>query len=337
VLLDQVLAELGVDAAAILLYHTQTQELGYAAGRGFRTDLLERSHKPLGTGFAGRAALERTTIQVLDLAGADPSPLRDGLLSVEGISTCIATPLIAKGEVEGVLEVFHRSAFTPDGEWMEFLESLAGQAAIAIDSARLFEGLQQSNQQLVLAYNATIEGWSRALDLRDKETEGHTQRVTEMTLRLARQIGAFDEEELVHIRRGALLHDIGKMGVPDRILHKPGKLTSEEWEVMRKHPVFAYQLLSPIGYLRKALDIPYCHHEWWDGSGYPQGIKGEQIPMAARIFSVVDVWDALRSNRPYRAGWPTEKVIDYLRVQAGTQFDPRVVEVFIPLVAGGRR
>ena len=155
---------------------------------------------------------------------------------------------------------------------MAFWKRFAGQAAIAIDNAQLFENLQHSNAELVLAYDTTIEGWSHALDLRDKETEGHTQRVTEMTLRLAKAMG-IDEAELVHIRRGALLHDIGKMGVPDNILLKPGELTEEEWGSCTQHPQLAYDLLSPIAYLRPALDIPYCHHEKWDGTGYPRGLE----------------------------------------------------------------
>jgi putative nucleotidyltransferase with HDIG domain len=233
--------------------------------------------------------------------------------------------------VKGVLEIFHRSHYDPDPEWLEFLESLATQAAIAMDNAELFQDLQRSNQELILAYDATLEGWVRALDMRDKETENHTQRVTEMTLRLARAIG-MPEKEMVHIRRGALLHDIGKMGIPDSILHKPGKLTEQEWEIMRKHPVYAYNFLAPIDYLRPALDIPYCHHEKWDGTGYPRGLKGEQIPRAARIFAVVDVWDALSSDRPYRKAWPNKKVLQYLKEQSGSHFDPAVVKAFLELI-----
>jgi putative nucleotidyltransferase with HDIG domain len=180
----------------------------------------------------------------------------------------------------------------------------------------------------MLAYDTTLEGWSRALDLRDKETEGHTQRVTEMTLQLARAMGITDEE-LIHIRRGALLHDIGKMGVPDRILLKEDKLSEEEWQLMRKHPVYAYELLSPIPFLRDALSIPYGHHEKWDGTGYPRGLKGEQIPLAARIFAIVDVWDALRSARPYREPWNEDQVREYLTQQSGKQFDPQVVAAFL--------
>ena len=236
--------------------------------------------------------------------------------------------LISKGQVKGVLEVFHRLAFTPDAEWFDFFNALAGQAAIAIENVSLFESLQRSNSELMLAYNATIEGWSHALDLRDKETEGHTQRVTEMILQLARAFG-LSEEELVQVRWGALLHDIGKLGVPDGILLKPGPLTDEEWVIMKMHPTFAYEMLSPIRYLRAALEIPYYHHEKWDGSGYPNGLKGDKIPLVARIFAVVDVWDALRSDRPYRAAWPEDKVFQFICASSGTHFDPKVVETFM--------
>ncbi|HSV72993.1 MAG TPA: HD domain-containing phosphohydrolase [Chthonomonadales bacterium] len=186
------------------------------------------------------------------------------------------------------------------------------------------------NASLASAYEATIEGWARALDLRDHETEGHCRRVTDMTVRLARAMG-FGEEDLAHVRTGALLHDIGKMGVPDSILLKPGPLTAEEWQVVRKHPVLAYELLSPIGFLRPAIAIPYLHHERWDGCGYPLGLAGKQIPLAARIFAVADVWDALRSDRPYRERWPEERVREHIRSLAGTHFDPAVVEVFLRL------
>jgi len=252
-------------------------------------------------------------------------------LAEEGFATYFATPLIAKGQIKGVLEVYHRVPFIPNDNWLEFFEVLAGQTAIAVDSANLFNELRLSNDQLFIAYDSTIEGWSHALDLRDKETEGHTQRVTEMTLKLARAAG-ISEKELVHVRRGALLHDIGKMGVPDQILLKPGKLTDEEWVIMRKHPTFAFELLSPIEYLRPAMDIPFCHHEKWDGSGYPRGLKGEQTPLSARIFAIIDVWDALLTDRPYRQGWPKEKVIEHIRSLSGTHFDPKAVELFLKMV-----
>jgi HD-GYP domain-containing protein (c-di-GMP phosphodiesterase class II) len=218
----------------------------------------------------------------------------------------------------------------PDIEWENFLEAVAGQAAIAIENAELFEGLQRSNLELSAAYNATIEGWSKALDLRDKETEGHTKRVVDLTCELARSIGV-EEKEIIHITRGALLHDIGKMGIPDNILNKTGPLSDEEWGLMRKHPEYAYEMLSPIAYLRPALDIPHYHHERWDGSGYPEGLKGEQIPLSARIFAVVDVWDALRSNRPYRKAWSDEQALAYIIEHKDTHFDPKVVDIFMSL------
>jgi putative nucleotidyltransferase with HDIG domain len=183
----------------------------------------------------------------------------------------------------------------------------------------------------MLAYEATLEGWSAALDLRDSETEGHTQRVTLMTMELAEAMG-ISEVELINIRRGSLLHDIGKMGVPDHILLKPDKLNDEEWEHMRMHAVYAYNLLSNINYLRDALDIPYCHHEKWNGTGYLRGLKGEEIPLAARIFAVADVYDALTSDRPYRTGWSRAKAMDYIQEQSGNFFDPRVVEVFLNML-----
>jgi len=189
------------------------------------------------------------------------------------------------------------------------------------------ENLEQAHQQLLSAYDATIEGWSRAMDLRDKETEGHTQRVTELTLRLAQMVG-LNEEDLRHVQRGALLHDIGKLGVPDSILLKAAALTEEEWEIMKKHPQYAHDMISAIEYLQPALDIPYCHHEKWDGTGYPRGLQGEQIPLVARIFAVVDVWDALRSDRPYRPAWDKEKTLLYIRDQSGKHFDPKIVELF---------
>lgn len=194
--------------------------------------------------------------------------------------------------------------------------------------------LQRAHQDLTEAYEATIEGWSRVLDLRDKETEGHTQRVTEMTVRLARALG-IAEDEIIHLRRGALLHDIGKMAIPDNILQKPGPLDETEWQEMRRHPEYAYQMLYPITYLRPALDIPYCHHEHWDGTGYPRGLSGEQIPVSARIFAIVDVWDALLSNRPYRKGGTEESVLEYMQKHAGLYFDPALVQAFLQLFHQG--
>jgi putative two-component system response regulator len=187
--------------------------------------------------------------------------------------------------------------------------------------------LEQAHLQLLAAYDATIEGWSRAMDLRDKETEGHTKRVTVLSEKLAKMAGMSDEE-MIYVRRGALLHDIGKLGIPDDILLKPEKLTEEEWGIMHQHPQFAHDMIFPIEYLRPSLDIPYCHHEKWDGTGYPRGLKGEEIPLAARIFAVVDVWDAVTSDRPYRPAWDKKKALKYINDESGKHFDPRIVELF---------
>ncbi len=333
VILDQIGAVLQSDAMDVLLLNPHSHQLEFAAERGFHTNFLQHTQLSLGEGYAGRAALERRIIHIPNLQLEKNSLKRAPMLSEEGVIAYYGSPLFAKGQVKGVLEIFYREPLNPDQDWLDFLESLSGQAAIAIDNATLFSELQQSTAELIVAYDRTLEGWSNALDLRDQETEGHTLRVTELTLQLARALGV-SEEQLVHIRRGALLHDIGKMGIPDSILLKPGALTEEEWVIMRKHPVYAYELLSPIAYLRPALDIPYCHHEKWDGSGYPRGLKKDQIPFTARIFAIIDVWDAVRSDRPYRPAWPEEKAIDYLRNQSGKHFDPKILDIFLGMLPG---
>ncbi len=325
----QIAADLRADAVAIRLLDRFVPTLSFAAGSGFRDEKAARRPLRLGEGLGGRAVYEQRIVQSVELSA---ETWQDLLAANEGFSGGIAAPLIAKGEVKGTLEVYYRASFQPDSDWLDFFRTLQNQVALAVDNAQMFENLLQSNLDLAAAYDATIEGWSRALDLRDKETEGHTLRVTEMTLRLARAAG-MKEDQLAHVRRGALLHDIGKMGIPDAILLKPGKLTDEEWAIMRKHPTLAYEMLSPIAYLRPALDIPYCHHEKWDGSGYPRGLKGEQISLAARLFAVVDVWDALTSARPYRQAWSQEKTIEYIQQQAGFHFDPQVIDLFLQMMS----
>ena len=329
--LDQISEQLGVDAVDVMLLDGTSSLLTFAAGRGFRHQAIEREKLRIGEGYAGRVALEQRLIRIPDLAN-DTRFKRWLGIAGENFVTYIGAPLIAKGKVRGVLELFCRSPQNIGEDWLDYLEILTGQIAIAVDNATLFKDLQRSNSELMLAYEATLEGWSAALDLRDRETEGHTQRVTKMTIELAEAMG-ISASELVHIRRGALLHDIGKMGVPDNILLKPDKLNEEEWEHMRLHAVYAYNLLSNITYLRDALDIPYCHHEKWNGTGYPRGLKGEEIPLAARIFAIADVYDALTSDRPYRKGWPHEKTLDYIRQQSGSYFDPRVVETFLSIAS----
>jgi len=328
-LIAHVAEQFHVDAADVLLLNRHTQTLEYAAGRGFRSSAIKDSHLKLGEGVAGEAALERRSIRIPDRLGQANGFVRPSRLEGEGFVAYYAVPLMAKGRVQGVLEALHRSPLDLDEEQQGFLEALAAQAAIAIDNATLFEDLQRSHSAVTLAYDATLEGWAHALELRDSVTEHHTERVTEMTMRLARSLGV-GEADLVHLRRGALLHDIGKIGIPDTILRKAGSLTPEEWEIMRRHPLLAFEMLQPIAYLRPALDIPYCHHEHWNGNGYPRGLKGEQIPLAARIFALADIWDALNAaDRPYREPLSREAACDEIRSLAGTHLDPAVVEVFL--------
>lgn len=264
---------------------------------------------------------------------AQADPRFDAQMSVAAyqLRSILCVPLKLKNDLIGVLYVdnrAHAGIFKEND--LELISAFADQAAVAIDSARLLEDLQESHRELEKAYQATLEGWVRALDLRDKETEGHTQRVTILTQRLARSMGV-EGDALVHITRGALLHDIGKMAIPDGILLKPGQLTEDERMLIQKHPVYAYEMLSPIAFLVPAIDIPYCHHEKWDGSGYPRGLRGKEIPFAARIFPVVDVWDALTSNRPYRRALPQYEVRARIKADSGKHFDPVVVDAFMEL------
>ncbi len=246
------------------------------------------------------------------------------------LSTLIV-PLVVKGEALGALQLESYTSRRFGKPEVQLLTLIGNTAAIAIQNGLLFENLQQSHENLTLAYETTLEGWARALDLRDHGTHDHTHRVVDLAVGLGRRLG-MNDAELTNLRRGAQLHDIGKMGVPDSILLKPGPLTEEEWKVMRLHPVYAYEMLYPVPEFRKILDIPYCHHEKWDGTGYPRELSREEIPLPARIFSIVDVWDALCSDRPYRNAWPEEKVISYLKSQAGRQFDPQVVTEFLEMV-----
>ncbi|MDQ3006879.1 MAG: GAF domain-containing protein [Chloroflexota bacterium] len=264
-------------------------------------------------------------------AQADPRFENQMSVATYQLRSILCAPLKLRNEMIGVIYVdnrAHTGIFRESD--LELINAFADQAAVAIDNARLFDDLQASNRELEKAYQATLEGWVRALDMRDKETEGHTQRVTKLTERLARSMGV-DGDELLHIRRGALLHDIGKMAIPDGILLKPGKLTDDERLLIQQHPLYAYEMLNPIDFLLPAIDIPYCHHEKWDGTGYPRGLRGEDIPFSARIFPVIDVWDALISDRPYRKGLPQDEVRHHIQADSGKHFDPRVVNAFFEL------
>jgi len=327
VLVGQVATLMAVDAVSVLLLNDHTQTLEYSTSIGFRTPFLQHTLLQVGKGHAGRAVLERHPVHISDLSRQPGEFSRAPLLATEEFVSYLAVPLVTKGCVEGVMELFTRTPFTPTTQWLELLDELAGQAAVAIRHNQTLNGLQQTNTHLMLAYDSIIEGWSRALDRRDGAAEGHTLRVCETMVNLARQL-RMSREELVQVKRGALLHDIGKMAIPDSILQKPGPLSDQEWSEMRRHPEYALELLSPIDCLRSSLDIPYCHHEKWDGSGYPRGLRGDQIPLAARVFAVVDVWDALRSDRPFRRGWNEADARAYIEAGSGTHFDPTVVQAF---------
>ncbi len=329
VVVDQVISRLSVDAGFIYLWDSHALVLKHVSGRGIKNNGNQISHIKPRQGLIEDAVLKGELINIPNLAEAK-AEIRPELHAEDAIAYFVV-PLMAKGIVVGILEVFHRSVLEPDSEWLDFLETLAGQASIAIENATLFNDLQQSNQQLTLAYDATIAALSGALELRDIETQGHCHRVTEMTVNLARQMG-INNSDLIHIRSGALLHDIGKIGISDDILLKPGQLTPQERSAMEKHPIYAYDMLSSISFLKPALEIPLYHHEKWDGNGYPHALVGHQIPIAARIFAIVDVWDALLSDRPYRKAWSEEEALAYIQDQSGIHFDPQVVKAFLELV-----
>ena len=329
VFLEQVIRQLDVDAAAIALYNPITATLEYTLTQGIPRRAFPRRMVRLGTTLSGKVAL-RKEILMEERFAPEQNGMQGNILN-RPPRFYAGIPLVAKGELQGVLDIYHYHPLQPDAEWIAFARSLATQAAIALENARLFNSLQRSNFELELAYDQTLEGWARALELRGVEPEGHTARVVELCLALAQRV-IFDSARLLSIRRGAILHDIGKIAVSDSILLKPGPLDDTEWQIVRQHPVFARQLLSPIGFLRDAISIPYAHHERWDGTGYPQGLSGERIPLGARIFALVDVWDSLTSERPYRPAWPVEKALVYVREQAGKQFDPNLTMLFLDLL-----
>lgn len=331
VLLDQLRQVLHVDAASVLQFESDLIQYQYLTGLGFKT--LENTlrtafrHSPLPS----EAIATKKTTQINLGSGQTFSPALTEIMNTEKFVKYIATPMVIKGQIKGVLEIYHKSELEPTREWISFLEALAQQAAIALDNSQNFLELQKSQSVLLQAYDDTLMGWANFLDLRDKETEGHTVRVLERTMRAAQRLGV-REEDMEHLRRGVLLHDIGKVGVPDHILNKPGPLTDEEWVIMKKHPEYAYQMLAPIGFLKQALDVPYCHHEKWDGTGYPRNLKGKEIPFTARIFTVFDVFDALTSERIYNKARSKDDAIAYLRDNAGIIFDPDIVDICIDVI-----
>lgn len=325
-LLDETLDVLDAGAGAIGFYDAVHGELRETIARGWCTQIVEPLLRPR-EGIAGHVFTTGKAYISREFA-RDPLTRKSTRLDIPGGWGGACVPIRAALEIVGVLFISIQLPRELTLNEIHLLTTLAEIAGSAIHRMRLHEALEE-------AYETTLEGWSHALDLRDRETEGHTQRVAELTLRLARAMG-MSESELVHVRRGVLLHDIGKMGISDNILLKPAALSIEEWKVMHMHPTYAYQLLEQIEFLLPALDIPYSHHEKWDGTGYPRGLKGDAIPLAARIFAVVDVWDALRSERPYRSAWSEEQALQYIREQAGRYFDPQVVAQFLQMMGAER-
>ena len=330
VILRQMINLLGADAADILVLNPNTRFLEFAAGLGFQ---MTSQPLPLmiGQGYAGKAALERRTISIPDLENLPTEAPFGAPPRREKFANYYAVPLIAKGQVKGVLEIYHRWPLSPDEDWLDFLATMAGQSAVAIDNAFLFQDLQRTKIELNLAYDAAIESWAQVLELGNRESGAHAYRVVELTMKLARSMGV-TEQELVHFRRGALLHDVGKLGISESILNKPGPLDDAEWKIMRTHPQLAHQLLSSINYLAPALDIPHYHHERWDGSGYPEGLREEQIPFPARLFAVVDVFDALTSTRSYRPAGSRQVALNHIQQASGKLFDPAVVKAFLQVM-----
>lgn len=322
---------LGADTMAIYLYAKESDDFVCRAEYGFSTNSIKGVHIAFGQPYVGTAAREQ---QIISCYSFDDLANQEQFLSLirsEKFQSQHCAPIVVGGKTIGVLEVFQRKAFTLADEWIALFEAIAFQTGTALEYNKVFLELQTVYRDLENSYEATIEGWSSAMDMRDQETEGHSKRVTSLTVAFATRLG-LSQEEIVRAKRGALLHDIGKIGIPDSILRKNDPLDEEEWKVMKEHPLKAYSTLHRIPYLRDCLDIPLCHHEKWDGTGYPRGLKGEKIPLAARMFALIDVYDALTSDRPYRKAWPKEKALAYIKEQSGKHFDPDLVEKFIDLI-----
>jgi PAS domain S-box-containing protein/putative nucleotidyltransferase with HDIG domain len=321
VFLTQISVQLDADAIWLMLYDSTEDQLMDVFTHGFSGQPPSGAPEIRGE---IRRLLANPEPRLYHGARALTAALGEG---TDAYSFGAAIPMTTKNGVVGILVVFQTQVFDPDADWLRFFEALAGQTAIGVERIHLIDSLKELNYSLVEAYDTTLQGWARALELRDKETEGHSRRVAEMTIDLARAVGV-PEADLQDLYRGALLHDIGKMPIPDSILLKNGPLTEEEWVLMRQHPETAYHLLKNIPFLQRAVEIPYGHHEYWNGAGYPRRLAGEQIPLGARLFAIADVWDALSSDRPYRAAWPREKVIAYILERSGTQFDPAIITAF---------
>jgi HD-GYP domain-containing protein (c-di-GMP phosphodiesterase class II) len=329
--LEQIQSRLNIDAASVYIYDEDLQMLEIITARGFPMMTSVKQRIRVGEGLSGKAALEQEIIFIPDLTRPGPALQIPKPVTVDGFMSAFVIPLVAKGQLRGVLELFYRRSVSSDPDWMGFLETLARQISVAIDGIQVFHQLQQSLIEQQVAQDAIIESWSNLLEMRGLEPRGHIQRVSALTLQLAQRMGMGDKK-LASLYRGVLMHDIGKLLLPDSIVNKPGPLTDDEWRLVHLHPVHAHELISRISPFRSAVSIPYCHHEYWDGSGYPRGLKGENIPLEARIFQVVETWDLMQVDLPYRKAFVKDDVLEYVRSQSGKRFDPRVVEKFLALI-----
>lgn len=330
ILLDHITTQLGLDAIALYV-RTSFGTLENIARLGFRASEKIRTILHEAGSMAQRVMDSKQVVRYNPTVSNTATEVFVQFIKEEGFYDYLGIPIVENGKSLGVLELYSITPFNTTKDWKLHLKFIRSLTANTIQRKMLMEERERTATELEVAYSETLEAWVRALEIRDQYTAGHTQRALEMTLRLASKVGVPDEM-LVHITRGVLLHDIGKLAVSDNILRKTGPLDNKEWQAMREHPQFAYKLLKPIQYLRPALDIPYCHHERWDGSGYPRGLKGDNIPFSARIFSVVDVWDALTTDRPYRKAWSKQEAATYIESKAGKEFDPKIVEEFIEMV-----
>jgi PAS domain S-box-containing protein len=331
VLLEQVMLQTGSSLTELLLLDQQSMTLRRILSLGEKFNRNQQSEVPISNTLSGQVILSRRTLIIQDLPSYAASHEIGNSIFTHDFRAYVGIPLISKGKIRGIFQTFYKKPLSDNEEYISLLEAFASQAAIAADNINTYNEIQQTNTNLVLALDAVLISWASSLELRDFEPQGHPQRLADLTLQLAKLM-AVPKEELIHIWRGALLHDIGKISISEDIMLKKGKLTPEEWESIYQHTIIAEKLLSPINFLNPAKEIPIYHHERWDGSGYPKGLKGEEIPLSARIFMVVEVYDTLISDRPYRSGWSKENAISFISENAGVLFDPVVVERFLALI-----
>ena len=329
--LGQAVKKLTIDAIALYL-RNRAGSLTFLQGRGFTSEEIKYViGNPVAKNTRSKI-LSRSNSVITNIQLDQPKgTAKIKSTSLHPLIKYQASPIILSGEAKGVIEVYSRESDgikVSDGEAFDMVTQKISSALDRTGQSDHFSPTLGTNPP---KHSATLDALMAAMLLRSGEIVSHARRVTDMTLHLAKTFGLADDQ-MVHLVRGAMLHDIGKLAIPDSILQKPGALSRSEWDLMRKHPEFAFKLLSPIASLKKALPIPYSHHERWDGSGYPLGLKGDAIPLAARLFSIVDVWDALRSDRPYRKAWLDHDVQYYILKQSGKQFDPQVTEVFLDLI-----